>query len=75
VWDTADIGGEILDLMIFWRGRAVPVEVKSKGSAKNLTEGEREGIEKLESVGIYPVIATDIQDILDAFEQKGVFID
>jgi len=67
VWDTADIGGEILDLMIFWRGRAVPVEIKTPGKIR-LTEKEEIGIKKLRDVGVEPIIATNIEDILKAFE-------
>jgi len=71
LWDTADLGGKVLDIIVFYKGMVIPVEIKSKGNAKNLTKGERRGIKELESVGIYPVIATDIQDILDAFEDRS----
>jgi len=67
LWDTADIGGEVLDLMIFWRGRAIPVEVKTPGKIK-LTEKEKIGIKKLRDVDIEPIIATSVEDILKAFE-------
>jgi len=67
IWDTADLGGEILDLMIFWRGRAIPVEIKTPGKIK-LTPKEKIGIKKLRDVGVEPIIATSIEDILKAFE-------
>jgi hypothetical protein len=65
VWDLADLGGEVLDLMVFWRGKALPVEVKSpKGK---LTEKEQDSIEKLRAIGVEPVIATCVEDVLKAF--------
>jgi hypothetical protein len=68
LWDTADIGGKILDLIVFWRGKALPVEVKQKGKEDDLTEEEKIGIEELRFVGIEPVVATCLEDILKAFE-------
>ena len=68
VWDTADIGGKILDLVVFWRGKALPVEVKQKGKEDDLTPDEEVGISELRFVGVEPVVATCLEDILKAFE-------
>lgn len=68
VWDCANIGGVVLDLVVFWRGLAVPVEVKAPGKRHDLTDGEREGIRKLREVRIEPVVATCTEDVVRAFE-------
>lgn len=70
VWDVADLGGKVLDIIVFWQGKALPVEIKSKGNAENLTEGELEGIADLEKVGMSYVIATKAEDIIAAFLEK-----
>jgi hypothetical protein len=70
VWDVADLGGKVLDIIVFWQGKALPVEIKSKGNAENLTEGEIEGISELEEVGMPYVIATKAEDIISAFLEK-----
>ena len=68
VWDIADLGGDILDLLVFWRGRCIPVEVKPLGREGDLTEGERESIEMLRVVGIEAVVATCVEDVIEAFK-------
>lgn len=70
VWDVADLGGKVLDIIVFWQGKALPVEIKSKGNAENLTEGELEGISELEEVGMPYIIATKAEDIISAFEER-----
>ena len=67
VWDLADVGGEILDLLVFWRGRARPVEVKRPGHERDLTDGEREGIERLALAGCDAIIATSAEDVVRAW--------
>lgn len=67
VWDTADLGGEVLDTVVFWRGRGIPVEIKRVGKESDLTEKERTGIERLQAVGVKPIVATCIEDILKQF--------
>lgn len=62
VWDCANVGGEVLDLIVFWRGLAIPVEIKALGKLEDLTDGEREGIRKLRLVGVEPVVATCTED-------------
>ena len=66
VWDLADLGGKVLDTIVFWRGKAIPVEIKSPGGT--LTDDEAASIEELKTVGVGPIIATTIHDILKAFE-------
>ena len=68
VYDTADIGGTYPDTIICWRGRCIPVEIKAPGKSRDLTDGEREGIESCAIVGVTWVIATDLDDVLKAFE-------
>jgi hypothetical protein len=67
VWDTADIGGEVLDAMICWRGRCIPVEIKPPGKEKDLTAGELVGIMKLRRVQVDAAIVTSLDDVLEAF--------
>lgn len=68
VWDVADLGGKVLDIIVFWQGKAIPVEIKSEGNINNLTEGEIEGIADLEMVNMPYIIATKAEDIFSAFE-------
>lgn len=68
-WDTADLGGEILDAVICWRGHCLPVEIKMPGKEKDLTPGEITSIAKLRRVGVTAAIITSIDDLLAAFEE------
>jgi len=64
VWDTADLGGRVLDLVVAWRGVMRPVEVKAAGSEQYLTDGERESIEELRYAGVEAIIATCAEDVI-----------
>ena len=75
VWDTADLGGEILDLLVFWQGKCVPVEVKPLGRESDLTEGERKSIEMLRVVGIEAVVATRVEDVIEALRVESTGAD
>jgi len=68
-WDTSDIGGQVLDCILFWRGMALPVEIKARGHEHDFTAGEIEGMRALSSVGIQPAVAVTIDDVLSAFER------
>jgi len=68
VWDLADLAAPVLDLLVFWQGTCIPVEVKQPGSEAALTEGEKASIALVESAGVKPIIATSIEDVLEAFE-------
>jgi len=65
VWDLHDLVGT-LDLLVCWRGRCVPVEVKAPGCETELTDNERETIAALAAVGVQAVIASDMDDVLEA---------
>jgi len=67
VIDTADIGGVVLDVVVCWRGRCLPVEIKMPARRDQLTLGERVAIEELERVGVQAVVATCLEDVLVAF--------
>lgn len=67
VWDTSDLGGQILDAVMFWRGKVVPVEIKTPGCEHDLTDGEIHGMRALSAQGIYPCVATCLEDVLRAF--------
>ena len=69
VWDTADIGGRVLDTLMCWRGRCIPVEIKARGHLNDLTEGEREGIAELAAVGVRAAVVTCVEDVIAAFEE------
>ena len=64
VWITASLGGEVLDLIVFWHSLVIPVEIKVPGKLDDLTDGERQGIRKLREVGIEPIVATCAEDIV-----------
>ena len=70
VWDLADIGGKLPDLLIIWRGRCVPVEIKAHGKRGQLTPGERDGLAECADVGVDWVIAENLDDVLEAFGAK-----
>lgn len=70
VWDLADMGGRIPDLLVIWRGRCLPVEVKPPGKRDDLTYGERDGMDECADVGVDWVIAEDLDDVLRAFGAK-----
>lgn len=64
VWDLSDNGGQVLDLMVFWRGQALPVEIKQPGLQNDLTDNEKEGMRQLMRVAVFPLIATSAEEIL-----------
>ena len=72
VWITAALGGEVLDAIAFWRGRAVPIEFKVPDAIDNLTDGEIEGIRRLRGVGVTAVVATCTEDVVSAFVELMV---
>ena len=71
VWDTSDEGGQVLDCVMFWRGRCVPVEIKTPGHERDFTDGEVEGMRALSAQGVPPCVATCVEDVLMAFGGKA----
>lgn len=69
VWITASLGGEVLDLLVFWHGRCLPVEVKRPDHAADLTKNERWSIHSLSLVGVEAIVATCTEDVVQAFER------
>lgn len=67
VIDCADLGGEVLDLVVCWRGICLPVEIKSKDG--KLTIGERVGIAKLRTVGVEALVVYSMEDFLDQWPE------
>ena len=67
VWDLADFGGEILDIVVHWRGRSVPVEIKQPGHENELTDDEARVIAELRGVGIPVIVATCVEDIINGW--------
>ena len=67
VWDLADLGGEVLDILVIWRGEIKIVEIKSEGHESDFTEDEEISIARLKDVGVEPVVALDTEDVLRAF--------
>ena len=67
VWDLADMGGEVLDLLVCWRGKCLPVEIKRPGCEEDLTHGEIVALLELGSVGVEALVATCTEDVLQAF--------
>jgi len=69
VWDLADHGGDVLDLVCFWRGQIRVVEVKRPGFRNALTPNERQSIHALKAVGVEVVVAETWRDVVNAFEE------
>ena len=67
VWDTADLGGGVLDLVVFWRGQVVFVEVKAPGKEGRLTAKQQESMLQLLAVGVKAIVATSIEDVVAVF--------
>ena len=67
VFDTADLGGDVRDLVVCWSGKCLPVEIKQPGHEDRLTDGERATLRELKRVGVPPVVATDVEDVMRAF--------
>ena len=67
VWDLHDLVGT-LDLLVCWRGRCLPVEVKAPGCESDFTANEHETLAALRYVGVKPVVASDLDDVLRAFD-------
>jgi len=70
IWDTANLGGEVLDLVVHWRGQTRVVEVKRPGHRHMLTPNERASIDALAFVGVTAIVAETFQDVLDAWKEK-----
>ena len=68
VWDTADLGGDVLDLIVHWRGMTRVVEVKQPGHQHMLTPNEEASIDELANVGVKVIVAETFQDVVDAWE-------
>jgi hypothetical protein len=63
VWVTSDLGGQVTDLVVFWDGCGVPVEVKSPGGT--LTPDQRESIALLRGVGVEAIVAGTAEEVLE----------
>ena len=72
VYDLADIGGEVPDTIMSWRGVCLLVEIKAPGKRDDLTDGEKRGRDKCARVGVYWVIACDLDDVLEAFAPRNL---
>ena len=67
VWDLADLGGHVLDILVFFRGKCLPVEIKSPGG--ELTASERASIEELRAVGVEAIVATCAEDVVEKWSK------
>ena len=70
VWDLHNCGGKVSDLLVIYRGRCVPVEVKAPGKRDDLTQGERDGQRECDDVGVKWCVAENLHDVLEAFGAK-----
>ena len=71
VWDLSDVGGQVLDLIVFWRGRTRVVEIKRPGHEDDLTSNERASMVDLLRMGVEPIVATCWQDVVAAWLEEG----
>lgn len=69
VQDTSPLGGEVLDLLVAWRGVVLPVEVKRPGHEGELTDDERMALQIYHDIGVPAVVATRVEDVLEAFHR------
>lgn len=70
VWDCADLGGDVLDLVCHWRGQTRVVEVKRPGQRHMLTPNEQESIYALSAVGVEAIVAETWRDVVEAWEEE-----
>lgn len=68
VWDTSSLGGQVLDLLVHWRGQTRVVEVK-RAANSILTANEADSILALRLVGVTAIVATTAEDVIDAWEE------
>jgi len=66
VWDLADVGGEILDTVCFFRGTCLPVEVKCNGA---LTPDQERSVARLRAVGVEPIVAGTAEEVVAAWPE------
>jgi len=71
VWDVADHGGDVLDLVCFWRGKTRVVEVKRPGQRDALTPNEQQSILALQAVGVEAIVAENWRDVVEAWEEEA----
>ena len=71
VWVLSDLGGEVLDTLMFKAGICIPVEIKVPGQERAFTKGEIEGMRRLSSVGVFPLVATSAEEIIRVFEVRA----
>ena len=72
VYDTSRVGGGFPDALVFWRGRAIPVEIKDGSkppSARKLTEAQEALHARWASAG-WPVVVVETE--ADVFRLLGV---
>jgi len=67
VWITADLGGDVLDLIVFKDGQARVVEVKRPRHRHMLTPNEQASIDALAFVGVKAIVAETWRDVVTAF--------
>jgi len=67
VADCADVGGEVPDLFVCWRGICRPVEVKQRGKERDLTEGEANCKWRTARAHTPLLVVTCIEDVLNAW--------
>ena len=70
VWDTSRNGGQVLDLVVHWRGVTRVVEVKRLGHEDEFTANEADSILALASVGIVAIVATCVEDVVKGWEEE-----
>lgn len=70
VWDTADLGGDVLDLVVHWRGVTRVVEVKRPRFRDALTPNERQSIHALAAVGVEAIVAETWRDVVEAWKEE-----
>jgi hypothetical protein len=54
-----------LDLLVAWRGKVRPVEIKRPGHEGELTDGERRAIDELARRGVEAIVAAQVEDVIE----------
>lgn len=71
IWDLSDVGGDVLDLLILYRGRLLWLEVKRPGHEDELTAGEREIVDMLRREMLYDPVITSLEDFIKIMEDRN----
>ena len=68
---TIRLGGRGVGHLDVQGWQCIPVEIKVPGQEQAFTKGEIEGMRRLSSVGVFPLVATSAEEIIRVFEVRA----